>query len=151
VTARVLIVEDEPLIRRLLVSVLVRQGLEVEQCGDGVEGLALIRSGRFGVVVLDLMLPGVSGYDIVSECAASLAPPRPIFVVMTAFEAAYRKALDAKLVTAVITKPFDVEMVAAIIRESADAWTAARPDSAGASEIAFPPPLRQPRAEEPTA
>jgi two-component system, OmpR family, response regulator len=120
-TARVLIVEDDVLICRLLQTVLGREGLDVEATGDGSEALEWIRSGRFGVVVLDLMLPGLSGYEVLASCV-SLPPPRPMFLVTTAFDTAFLRRLDPAIVEAVVTKPFDVPVLATIVREAARGW-----------------------------
>ena len=133
-TARVLVVEDEGLIQRLLLTVFVRRGLEVEATGDGADALERIRTGRFGVVVLDLMLPGLSGYEILEACA-SLTGPRPVFLVTTAFDAGFIRRLDPGMVAAVITKPFDITTLTALVRELAETWPdrpAALPQARGA-------------------
>ena len=116
---RVQIVEDDVLIRRLMVKTLPREGLELDTASDGAEGLRMIRTGAYAVVILDLMLPEMSGFDVLDACAASLPPPHPAFIVTTAFDPAARRELDPALVTAVIAKPFDVLMLAEIVRESA--------------------------------
>ncbi len=61
---RILVVEDEAAIREGLVDVFVYHGYEVDGTGDGAEGLDKALSGRYDLVLLDVMLPGVSGYDI---------------------------------------------------------------------------------------
>lgn len=137
----VLLVEDEPLIHRVLMSMLLRQGIHVEATGDGLEALALIRSGRFAVVLLDLMLPRLSGYEIVRACAASLPAPHPVVLVMTAADGGVRRDLDPRFVTAVFTKPFDFALVAEIIHETLQAWTAvpAAANSHSGDRHALPP------------
>ena len=121
-SARVLIVENDLLIRRLLVVTLERDGLEVEAVHDGAEALERILSGRFGVVLLDLMLPHLSGYDIMDACARAFVHPRPLFFVTTAFDAAFRQPLDPTIVTAVIRMPFDISVLREIVRDCASAW-----------------------------
>ena len=137
-SARILIVEDDSAIRRLLVKILEREGLAVEVAGDGAEGLERILSGRFGVVILDLMLPRLSGYEVLAACAGALVPP-PVFLVMTAFDRSARESLDPVLVTGVIAKPFDVEVVACMIREVAQAWTGTPPAASRTSTPPAPP------------
>lgn len=63
---RLLIVEDEQAIRTGLVDVFVFHGYEVEFAADGKTGLQLARSGRFDLILLDVMLPGMNGFDICS-------------------------------------------------------------------------------------
>jgi DNA-binding response OmpR family regulator len=61
---RVLVVEDDPSISRLVVSYLEREGFVVDVTGDGATGVDLTRSLRPDIVVLDLMLPGMDGIEV---------------------------------------------------------------------------------------
>jgi two-component system response regulator RegX3 len=61
---RLLIVEDEPAIRLGLTDVFVFHGYEVENAADGREGLEKARSGTFDLILLDIMLPGISGFEV---------------------------------------------------------------------------------------
>ena len=61
---RLLIVEDEVAIRDGLVDVFVFHGYQVDSTGDGTDGLRLAQSGQFDLVLLDVMLPGVDGFEI---------------------------------------------------------------------------------------
>ena len=62
-----LIVEDEEAIRCGLVDVFVFHGYDVESTGEGREGLRMASSGRFDLVLLDVMLPGMNGFEICDE------------------------------------------------------------------------------------
>ena len=61
---RLLIVEDEPAIRTGLADVFVYHGFEVESTGSGADGLARSLSGQFDLILLDVMLPGMDGFEI---------------------------------------------------------------------------------------
>lgn len=61
---KLLIVEDEEAIRAGLVDVFVFHGFEVDVAADGKEGLSKALSGRFDLILLDVMLPHVDGYEI---------------------------------------------------------------------------------------
>lgn len=61
---RLLIVEDEAPIRNGLIDVFLFHGFEVDSTGDGRCGLQKALSGRYDLVLLDIMLPGVNGFDI---------------------------------------------------------------------------------------
>lgn len=61
---RLLIVEDELAIRTGLVDVFVFHGFEVDVAADGTSGLQKATSGRFDLILLDVMLPGMNGFDI---------------------------------------------------------------------------------------
>ncbi len=67
---RLLIVEDEAAIRTGLVDVFVYHGYEVDYADDGNEGLAKALSGRFDLVLLDVMLPGMDGFEICNRIRA---------------------------------------------------------------------------------
>lgn len=68
---RILIVEDEAPIRCGLEDVFVYHGYEVDSAADGHEGLRRARSGRYDLVLLDVMLPGVNGFDICERIRAA--------------------------------------------------------------------------------
>ena len=65
--ARVLVVEDEPQLRRLVSDYLVAAGFGVVTAHDGAAGLAAVRAGGVDLVLLDLGLPGVDGLDVARE------------------------------------------------------------------------------------
>jgi DNA-binding response OmpR family regulator len=61
---RILIIEDEAAIRTGLIDVFVYHGYEVDFSGHGVEGLNKALTGKFDLILLDVMLPGMNGFDI---------------------------------------------------------------------------------------
>src|SRR4029453_4410185 len=61
---RVLLVEDEPGLVMTLTDRLIAEGYEVESEGDAVNGLARATAGSFDAILLDVMLPGGSGFDV---------------------------------------------------------------------------------------
>jgi len=79
---RVLIVDDEPLIRELLRVPLSNAGYEVEQAGDGVEGLESLKAKSFDLVLLDIWMPRMNGIEMLAGLHSLPSPPRVI--VMTA-------------------------------------------------------------------
>ena len=64
---RLLIVEDEEAIRVGLIDVFVYHGFEVDTAADGSEGLELALAGDFDLVLLDVMLPSLNGFDICDQ------------------------------------------------------------------------------------
>ncbi|UXI66325.1 response regulator transcription factor [Tahibacter amnicola] len=79
---RILVVEDEAAIRTGLVDVLVYRGFEVECAGDGARGLAMALSGQFDLLLLDVMLPGCSGFEICESVRR--ADPEQAIILLTA-------------------------------------------------------------------
>lgn len=61
---KILVVEDEPRLAEALAQLLRDGGYETDTAADGPEGLALARSGGYGVAVLDVMLPGLDGFGV---------------------------------------------------------------------------------------
>ncbi len=66
-THRILVVDDEPDITALVAYHLAKAGLRVSTAANGTDALKAAREERPDIVILDLMLPGVSGYDILAE------------------------------------------------------------------------------------
>ena len=91
----VLIVEDDPALGRLLCTLMVRErlGVAVETRGDAA--LPAIESGRYRVVVLDLALPGMSGFEIVRHIARDRPELLQRIIVVTAIAGSPRKRLRA--------------------------------------------------------
>ncbi|OGV96490.1 hypothetical protein A2W24_04935 [Microgenomates group bacterium RBG_16_45_19] len=61
---KILVVEDHPSVRTMLVSLFRNHGYEVTEAHDGHDGLALLRQGGFDAVLLDLKLPTIDGFSI---------------------------------------------------------------------------------------
>jgi DNA-binding response OmpR family regulator len=65
--ASVLIVDDDPVVRRMLQLSFESEGFNVLTAGDGIEGLEAMRAGRPDVVVLDIMMPKLDGIKVMRE------------------------------------------------------------------------------------
>ena len=63
---RVLVVDDSPMFRAIVARILEREGYLVRSVEDGVAALAAIPAERFDVVVSDLAMPGVDGFELLS-------------------------------------------------------------------------------------
>jgi DNA-binding NtrC family response regulator len=104
---RLLVVEDEPELRDLLLQGLSRQGYSVLGAGDGDEALAVLGSQEFDVVLLDLMMPGRDGIQVLQAMRADGHDAEVIIVtghanVGNAIEAVRLHAFDY------LTKPFEL-------------------------------------------
>lgn len=112
-----LIVDDDPPIRKLLERVALRAGFEVDTAKDGLEALEMIGKKQYAIAIVDLMMPRLSGYDLVQKI--SPMNPRPVIIVATALTNADVSKIDDTLVRRVIRKPFDVNTVAETLIETA--------------------------------
>jgi len=115
---RVLVVDDMPETRRLMRRVLERARFAVTEAATGEAGLAAIRRDAPDAVVLDLRLPGISGFDVaraVREDADPAIASTPILACSASVQAEVRRqALDAGC-DAFQGKPFDVRAFPAVI------------------------------------
>jgi len=112
--SRVLVVDDEPQIRRALVSNLTVRGYEVDQAGTGEEALDLAAHRRPDLVILDLGLPGIDGIEVVRGLRGWTTVPIIVLSVRDS-EAAKVEALDAGA-DDYVTKPFGMGELLARIR-----------------------------------
>lgn len=80
---RILIIEDDPIVGKIYHSYFQKAGFEVELAADGQEGYYKAQQGRFDGLLLDLMLPHMSGLDILSKIRAQKSFQKMIVVVFT--------------------------------------------------------------------
>ena len=113
--AKILIVEDERSIIDILKFNLVRGGFEVTCADNGDDGFALASGGGFDLVLLDVMLPGLDGFEICKRLRASrLAVP---IIMLTAREEENDMVLGLELgADDYITKPFSMKELLARVR-----------------------------------
>lgn len=112
--ARVLVVDDEPQIRKFLDISLRAQGYQVALAADGEEGLASLATHGADLVILDIGLPGKDGHEVLRELRQwSQAPV--IMLTVRAGEAEKVAALDAGA-NDYVTKPFGVQELMARVR-----------------------------------
>jgi DNA-binding response OmpR family regulator len=111
----ILVVEDEQAIRTALADFLEFHGFRVTQAGDGLEAGRCVERGRFDLILLDLMLPGVSGEQLCSRWRqAGLQTP----IIMVTAKGQEKDKIHGLELGAddYITKPFSLEEMLARIR-----------------------------------
>ena len=104
---RALIVEDDPAIRRLVEKLLSRHHVQVDLARDGREAVDKLSSGKYSVLVLDLMVPELNGFEVI-EFLKRENLTLPVAVVSAVSQQALTQ-LDLDVVKLVISKPFDVD------------------------------------------
>ena len=114
---RILVVDDDLAIRVLLQAVLKRMNFSVELAEDGQAGLDKLAKETFELVLLDLMMPRVNGYEFIARVSEDPPAPKPHIIVFTA---AGQRGVDKIPVGAIcnsILKPFDLEKFIDMISE----------------------------------
>ena len=115
-SARVLIADDDPGIRRMLAASLKRDGYRTADACDGSEALEAMRAGETDLVLLDLRMPRVTGWEVLTERAA--APElRKIPVIVISGERGDGVAkIPGDRLCALLPKPVDLETLRTLIR-----------------------------------
>jgi DNA-binding response OmpR family regulator len=139
---RVLVVEDE---RRLAAAVrrgLQAEGFAVDLAGNGEDGLHLARQGEYDAVVLDLMLPKLSGYQVCQQLRAekNWVP----ILILSAKDGEYDQADGLDLgADDYLTKPFSYVVLAARLRALLRRGAAPRPVQLQAGDLTLDPGTRR--------
>ena len=112
----VLLVEDEPNIIEAIRFILTRDGWRVSTHSDGIDAAAVIRAAAPDVVVLDVMLPGRSGFEILQDLrAAEATRTLPVLMLSARSQMRDREMAERYGASRVLTKPFaNTEIVAAL-------------------------------------
>ena len=106
---RILVVDDDDAIRALVSTVLRRRGFRVDTARHGEEALERIARCRYCLLVLDLMMPRLSGYQVLDHLDTMAASVRPLVLVLTA--GLEPKSFNPDVVIGTIHKPFDIELL----------------------------------------
>ncbi|PWB68705.1 two-component system response regulator [candidate division GN15 bacterium] len=113
----VLIVDDEPVIQSLLEKILSREGYKTFVAGDGATALKMLESQPVSLVLSDIKMPGMSGFDLLKEIKSRY--PRIGVIIMTAYGDTFT-VKDALLLGAdeYITKPFKSYEVSLVVERA---------------------------------
>ena len=115
--ARVLVVDDDAAIRRMIVAALRREGTYAfSEAGNGKDALDLMRGEHPDVVVLDLMMPILSGWDVLRERSHDASIRKiPVILVSANRDPEIATAVDSGI-CAFLPKPFDIAALSALVR-----------------------------------
>ncbi|MFB0919999.1 MAG: response regulator transcription factor [Oscillospiraceae bacterium] len=112
--SRILIIEDEEKIARFLELELTHEGYEVAKSAGGREGLDLALEGGYDMILLDIMLPGLNGLEVIRRLRKSSEVP---VIMLTARDAVMDKVSGLDMgANDYVTKPFAIEELLARIR-----------------------------------
>lgn len=109
---RILIVDDDSSIRTLLSVIASRSGVSADVAGDGMEAMRRIEERNYDLIVLDLSMPRMNGFDLIEQLRGR--NPRPAVIVLTALSRHDFLDLDPEVVHCVVRKPFDLNTFMAL-------------------------------------
>ncbi len=105
---RILIVDDDPLIRHIVVAALAKDGYEIEEADSGAEGMAKARAIQPDLVLLDVMMPDLDGYEVCFKLRSNPATVNIPIVMLTALGEIGERVRGMQMgADDYITKPFD--------------------------------------------
>ena len=135
---RILVVDDDDAIRALLRTVLRRRGFVVDTARNGIDALEQIGASRYALIVLDLMMPHMNGYEFLQNLESFTSRPRVL--VLTA--GLNLQPVKSDLIVASLPKPFDIDLLVDTISGCLDATAPLRqPDVAADVVPPLPPRL----------
>ena len=115
---KILVIDDDLAIRVLLQAVLRRMKFDVELAEDGAAGLEKVRrNGNFDLILLDLMMPRLNGYEFIEKIGEEFPENRPHIIVFTAAGKRGVEKIPPDAVCNSILKPFDLEKFIEMIKD----------------------------------
>jgi CheY-like chemotaxis protein len=109
----VLVVEDEPLLRMVVVEVLSDAGHAVLEAGDGIEALEILGKSAIDLLITDIQMPRMNGYQLVEAAMERWPKMKILLVTGYARESVPPAVLSAGLQT--LHKPFDVDGLPGVV------------------------------------
>ena len=124
---RILVADDDPVIREAVAEILEIEGYRVRTAADGVEALRLLRQELPALLILDMRMPGLSGWEVAAELR-SLAIDVPILVMTAARDA---RAWAAEVAaSAYLAKPFELQALVDAVERLSGPCADTAPDAA---------------------
>jgi CheY-like chemotaxis protein len=112
IVATILVVDDDAAVREFVGDILDLEGYQVRLAEDGFEALAQIRENRPDCVLLDVMMPGMSGYEVLEAIRkADGGPQLPVIVLTAAADDAHSWQAWSGGVDYFLAKPFEAEQL----------------------------------------
>lgn len=117
--ARILVVDDSSDIRESYQLLLEAEGYEVETAEDGEQGFDVVRRNRPDIILLDVVMPGMDGLEMLLRLRSDLPPPIPPVVLCSGFDLTEEEALR-RGAALFLRKPIEVEDLYAAVRAALD-------------------------------
>jgi len=114
VTEMILVVDDEPSIRRFAARALLEEGFAVREAADGAQALEIVRAGGVSVLVSDVVMPRLNGVQLMEALARS-HPHLPV-LLMSGYAAPELEGMGIAAPCGLLTKPFSAERLIEEVR-----------------------------------
>jgi signal transduction histidine kinase/CheY-like chemotaxis protein len=115
--APVLVIDDEPGVRDVIATTLRREGYRVTTCASGRDGIARFDAQPFDLVVTDLGMPGLTGWDVASH-VKQRSPKTPVVLVTGWGDRMTADEVQARGVDFLVSKPFALDDIRAVARQA---------------------------------
>lgn len=112
-----LVVDDEPGVRDVIATTLDREGYRVTTCADGREAITRFDADPFDIVVTDLAMRGLSGWDVAAHVKAR-HPTTPVVLVTGWGDRFTADDVHSRGVDFLVTKPFSLDQIRAVVRRA---------------------------------
>ncbi len=119
----VLVIDDDPGLQGLFNALLGRDGFAVDCAPNGRLAFEYIRRGSYSVILLDLMMPDVNGFELLDRLRRDSPKLLSRVIIMTGAAQRVVETLDASRVWGLIRKPFDIDDLIGSVRACAAAST----------------------------
>jgi len=114
VTEMILVVDDEPSIRRFAARALLEEGFAVREAADGAQALEMVQAGGVSVLVSDVVMPRLNGVKLMEALARS-HPQLPV-LLMSGYAAPELEGMGIAAPCGLLTKPFSAEQLIEEVR-----------------------------------
>ncbi len=115
---RILVVDDDPDIRLLLRLELSAEGYEIAEAPDGAAALEALGAERFDVVLLDMMMPVLDGWEVLRTIDPATAPPVVVVTALASHDQRHLVDLLELGAFDVVVKPFDPGWLVRLVAEA---------------------------------
>jgi DNA-binding response OmpR family regulator len=117
---RILVIEDEPNLRKLIKTNFAASGYEVVTASDGEEGLNLAKEERPDLILLDIRMPGMSGWDVLIALKTNPKVKKVPVIIMTASapEESEQYKMRSMRAAGYLVKPFGVDVMLSKVKET---------------------------------
>jgi CheY-like chemotaxis protein len=113
--SRVLVADDDPTIRQLVTTVIRRDQCDVDAVNDGAAAIEALKRREYAVILLDLMMPRVNGFQVIEYLRQHPLAIKPVVIVISAYTDQSFKQVDPTIVAGVLRKPFEIAELGSLV------------------------------------